>query len=301
MKKYFILAAVAVALAACSNDENENSTVQNVDDAIRLTASVGKAVQTRAGNALMNSQFASDKTVMVKPTDKAGVKSYDPVVYTADGSGALTPATTQYYPAGGGAVDVYAYYPSDAVLTEDGYVVTLDQSTDAAYEAVDLMYATLSNINKTVTGTDHQLNFNHKLSKISVTLVKGTGIQDGELAVATVKLKDVVYKGTFAPATGTFTAASAATEGNKGDVIIATNAAQTAHSAIVVPQDVAGKKISVTIGNTTEEYEIPASTTFAAGTHYQYTITVAATGITATSSIVDWTSAGSATAGSVTF
>ena len=290
MRKYFILAATALAMVACSNEENENA-VQNTDNVIRLTASVGNAAQTRAANNLLVSTFASEKTVKVKPTDVAGVASYSEVLYTVGDAGALSTSTAQYYPAGGGTVNVYAYYPSNAVTTEDGYIVTLDQSTDEAYEAVDLMYATLTGINKTVTGDDHTLDFNHKLSKISVTLAAGAGIQASELAIATIKLKDVVYKGTFAPATGTFTAASAETASNKGDVIIATNAGSTAHSAIVVPQAVAGKKISVTIGETTQEYTIPAETTFAEGTHYAYTITVNASEIVVTSSIHAWTDA----------
>jgi len=300
MKKYFIFAA-AIAMAACSNDGSEqiNPSVQK-DDVIRLSACVGGAVQTRAGAALMHNQFASGKTIKVKPTDKASVKEYDEVVYTADGSGGLNPTVTQYYPAGGGTVDIYAYYPSNASTATDGYVVTLDQSTDAAYEAVDLMYATLTDINKESSEAARTLNFNHKLSKIIVTLAKGTGIQDSELAIATVKLKNVIYKGTFAPGTGTFTAASATTD-NLGDVIIANNAGQTHHSAIVIPQSVSGKIIEVTIGSTAKEYTIPSTTEFETGKVYYYTITLNATGISVQSSIANWNNGGTVDDANITF
>ena len=40
MKKYFILAAAALSMVACSNNESDNQ-VQNPDNVIRLNASVG--------------------------------------------------------------------------------------------------------------------------------------------------------------------------------------------------------------------------------------------------------------------
>ena len=291
MRKYFILAAAALAMVACSNEENENSLVQNTDNVIRLTASVGNAAQTRAGSALLVGNFEENMQVTVKPTDKAtpALATYDEVTYTVGTNGALTTSTTQYYPVGGGAVDVYAYYPYNASKEANGFAVALDQSTDADYKASDLMYATLTNINK--NSASHNLAFEHQLSKITVTLVKGTGLQDAELAAATVTLKDVVYKGTFAPNTNTiFTTATASSE-TKGDIIIATNAGSTEHSAIVLPQDVADKKLAITIGAITQEYSIPAETTFLPTKHYRYTITVSPTAITVSSSITDWVNA----------
>ena len=126
------------------------------------------------------------------------------------------------------------------------------------------------------------------MSKIVVTLAKGTGMEDAEINAATVTLgnSDLITSGTFSTTVGTFTAAESGT----GTYKIATNAGTTAHAAIVVPQSVAGKLISVTIGNTTKSYTIPASTTFAAGKVYAYTLTVSKTGLTVTSSINDWTS-----------
>lgn len=299
MKKYFLFAAVALMAASCITDENENANVQN-DNAIRLTSSLPGAV-TRATNGLLEGNsattseqnFANTTPVKVKVTDtNASPITYEPVDYTADGSGGLTATPAQYYPASGSAVNIYAYYPSTASTDTDGFAVLLDQGSAASgdnnYKASDLMYATLSGITKSSTDEQRTLTFNHKLSKIIVTLAKGTGMTDGEINAATVTLKDVVYKGTFTPADGSFTAASADVAANKGDIVIAENASTTAHAAIVVPQDVAGKKIAVTINGATQEYTIPASTTFATGTYNSYTITVAKSGLTVTSTIGNW-------------
>lgn len=299
MKKYFLFAAVALLAASCINDENENANVQN-DNAIRLTSSLPGA-STRAADGLLagNSEttseqnFANGTTVKVKVTDTGSTPiTYDAVDYSANGSGDLTATPAQYYPASGSTVNIYAYYPSTASTDADGFTVESDQSSDANYKASDLMYATLSGITKDTNADGRVLTFNHKLSKIVVTLVKGTGMTDTEINVATVTLKDVVYKGTFTPSDGSFEAASADVADNKDNIVIAVNAGTTAHAAIVVPQDVAGKKIAVTINGATQEYTIPAETTFETGNYYSYSITVAKSGLTVTSTIGNWNSGG---------
>ena len=284
--KYFLLAAAAVVFAACSNNESDN-LVQHFDNVIRLSSSLGT---TRAANDLLETNFAAGTKVKVQVTDKAtsGAISYDAVDYTVGTSGALSVEPAQYYPASGSSVDIYAYYPSDA--TAD-FSVGTDQSGDNAYKTSDLMYASITGITKTSTDEQRKLTFNHLLSKIVVTLAKGTGMTDDEINAATVTLKDVIYKGTFTASNGAFTAA-ANVAANKGDIVIASNAGTTAHAAIVVPQSVAGKKLEIAIGGNTKEYSIPAETTFSVGNVYSYTVTLAKTGITVTSSIGAWTDGG---------
>ena len=301
MKRFYIFAIAALAMAACTNDGSEQiiPTVQN-DNVIRLNSSIGSL--TRASDGLLETSFVSGTKVKVKPTDNATsgpIASYEWVEYTVASGGALTPSTTQYFPASGSSINISAYYPSTASTETNGFVVALDQagsSADDAYKAADLMYATVTGITK--QSSTPTLEFNHKMSKIKVSLLAGTGIQTTEINAATVTLKDVIYKGTFVPATGNFTASNET--GDKGDVIIARNAGTTAHSAIVIPQDVAGKIIEVTIGSTAKEYTIPTSTEFEAGKVYAYTITLNATGISVQSSIANWNN-GTGGSGSVTF
>ena len=301
MKKFYIFAIAALAMAACNNDGSEqiNPIVQN-DNVIRLHSSIGSL--TRASDGLLESSFATGTTVKVKPADNATsgpIATYDWVDYTVGSGGALTASNTQYFPASGSSINISAYYPSTASTDQNGFVVTLDQAgsnADDVYKAADLMYATLPGVSQQTTNPT--LIFNHKLSKIKVTLQAGAGIQESEINAATVTLKDVVYKGTFNPATGEFTAST--DTGDKGEVIIARNAGTTAHSAIVIPQSVSGKNIGVTIGGSERTYSIPSETQFETGKVYAYTITLSATGINVQSSIANWGD-GVGGNGSVTF
>ena len=290
MKKYFLFAAAALTLAACSNDESDNQ-LQN-DNVIRFSSTVGTA--TRAGSNLLKGNFANGTEVKVKLTAADNSVTYDAVNYTVGDEGALTTDPVQYYPASGSNVSAYAYYPANASIEADGFQVATNQSADDDYETSDLMYASIPTLNKTST---NNLEFRHVLSKIVVTLAAGTGFDASELADVTIALNGVKYKGTFDPAAGTFTPAD-----DTQTITLATAASTAPHAAVVVPQDMSGKEIAVTIGNGTPvAYSIPASTTFNPGTVYSYTITVAKTGISVTSSIAGWTSGGDAVEGNVTF
>ena len=295
MKKFFILAAAALSFAACSNNESDNQ-VQNPDNAIRLNASVGEI--TRAGSNLLETNFASGTTVKVQVTDKktteAAAVTYGAVDYTVGANGALSVNPAQYYPASGSEVKVYAYYPSDASTADNGFTVALDQSGDDAYKNSDLMYATKDPLVRNETNV---LTFDHMMSKITVTLIPDTenGFTVAELNDAIVTLKNVKYKGTFAPADGSFTPAA-----DLGNIIITNDADNTAKSAIVVPQEeMAGKQLVVSIDGKEMAHNITA-TKFERGKNYIYNITVKKTGIEVSSVIGNW-EATDAVAGNLTY
>ena len=281
MKKYFILAAAALTLAACSNDESNNTVNDNV---IRLSSSVGTVTRAASDIYPSGGHFENGTAVKVQVIDKkttdADAVTYTAINYTDNGSGTLTGVSTQYYPASGSAVKVYAYYPATASTASEGFAVSTNQNDDDAYKASDLMYASLDPLTK---GSTNALTFNHLLSKIVVTLAAGDGFDDTELASASVVLKSVKYKGTFNPAGGTFEAADATT-----NITITEAAGTTAKAAVVVPQDMSDKTLEVTIAGKTISYTFPSSSNFAPKTHNDYTITVAKTGISVSSTLGDW-------------
>lgn len=290
IKDYFLLAAAVVAFAACSNNESDNQ-VQNPDNAIRLSTSA--APQTRATNVaenLQDTQFANGTTISVQVVDKkttdAPAVSYDLATYTANGSGGLTTtATDQYYPATGSSVKAYAYHPANVSTT---FTVQADQTDAANYIASDLMWA-----EKDLTkGETNNLQFAHLLSKIIVKLTAGSGFAAADLNGATITIgtsttnEGVNNQVTFDPATGAISDAT-------GDqVITVTDAAGTSeHAAVIVPQNMTGKKICVTIAGVTKEYTI-SSTAFEAAHKYTYTIRVAKTGLSVSSTIGGWDAPG---------
>ena len=287
-KKLFLYAAGVLLMAACSSNDVDTSE-PNVLGEIQLYTEVSQL--TRAANGavdnLQDTQFTADTTISVQVTDNA---ASDPVVvyplatYKADGNGGLSTETPLYFPPSGSSVNIYAFHPAGA---PENFSVKTDQSTTKNYVDSDLMWASLSGITKTSTADERRLQFTHKLSKVIVSLVKGSGVTDDEINAATISLGTVVYKGTFTASTGTFVAADGNEASNTSTITIATNAGTSQHAAIIVPQDVTGKLLTIAMGGGTQSYTFP-ETTFAAGKKYTYVVTVNKTGLNVTTTITDW-------------
>jgi hypothetical protein len=288
-KKWLFLTIAIVSLTACSNDDEVQ---QNGLHEIRFYTDVVHS--TRAADVaadLQNTQLAANTSISVQITDNNPDVSqqvvYNLATYIANGSGKLNISPDepkQYFPTSGSTVDIYAYHPAGAAET---FSVSTDQSLTAGYVASDLMWASLSGIDKNSTAEECKLHLAHKLSKIVVQLVKGTQVTDEEINAASISIGPVVYKGTFTASTGTFVTAEDV-DANKSTITIATDAGTSAHAAIIVPQEVTGKRLSVTMGSSTQSYIFPETTTFASGKKYTYTVTVKKGGITVVTSVTDW-------------
>ena len=293
MDKRIILFAVgALVLAACSSNDPE--TPANTGE-IRLYTEV--AAQTRAAEVptdLQDTQFAAGTGISVMVTDNHDVTndylvSYPLQTYTADGMGGLSTSVKQYYPASGNSVSICAYHPYDALQT---FSVAADQTSTANYRASDLMWAKLTDVTKETSEADRVLKFDHLFSKVIVKLLKGNGVTDAEMNAARITLgdDDLVMGGTFKSDDGSFERDNT----NKGTLLIATDAGTSLHAAVVVPQEMDGKKLTVgfvanDVVYATQSYVIPSATTFEAGMKYTYTITVNKAELVVTTEIADWT------------
>lgn len=289
-KKIILFAAGVLAMAACSSNDPE---VQGSAGEIRLYTEV--SAPTRAADnpvALQDAQFAENTDISVIVTDKGNLSTtlvqYSPTTYRADGSGGLMPMNTQYYPASGNNVEVCAYHPAGA---PDAFAVAADQQATDDYRASDLMWAQLPSINKNTNPDERVLTFRHLCSKILVRLIKGNGVTDEEIAAAAITLtgdnennNKLIMGGTFGTDNGVLTPDPDVT----GAITIATDAGITAHAAVVIPQDMDGKKIIVALGGGEQSFTIPA-TTFEPGKKYAYTITVNKGELVVSATIEDWT------------
>jgi len=292
MKNYLFWAAAALALTACSADD---STTPAADNVIRLSTAIGSP--SRAAGNLLESNFTNEQVmVQVIELDGEGTRmpegswGYAPVVYTAGGSGRLTAETPQDYPDNGHSVDIFAYHPATAPTSAGAFQVSADQSSDDAYLASDLMYASLSAVNRTSSAADRTLNFRHLLSKLTVTLVQGD-MPDDDFNSATVTLENVVTKGTFNPQSGTFSRSSAnASDGNRGNIVIARNAGAAPHAAIVVPQPISltGGRLAITIGGKTLYYYFDEGFTFESGQACSLTVKVERVRLSVTAAMQPW-------------
>ena len=319
MKKYFVLAAAAITLAACSSEE-EN--VQTWNGEIRL--SYVDVIQTRAGQEIQPKAFDSGESLDVfineHTTGTPSITYTQPLIYTTGNNGALTEPSTQYFPQNGNGVDIYGVYPSgtaDDVNAESiPFSVQNDQSTTAGYKASDLMVGAPASNPVAKTASSVQLSFLHCLSKININISAGDGVDVNDLAGATVTIytntNDAIFniQGALNPADQDKRVTAVESQGQAaGPTVIAGTLTASGNndfeglSAIIIPQDIpAGSlfiAITATVGQTTTTYRyslpnIVNVVSFDSGKVYTYNLTVKKSGLTLNNtSITDWDDGGS--------
>ena len=176
MKKYIVLAALALAIVGCEN----NDTIPVIDDGAMqievLHPSATRATETtfESGDVVglfateYNGDVASPLQISGNWTNNASV------VY--DGS-IWNPTKKIYWSEN--KMDVYGYYPYMNPTSVDEYLwsVQLDQSTPetteglSGYEASDFLWAKATGVSK--ANESVQLQFEHRCSKLVIKLVKG--------------------------------------------------------------------------------------------------------------------------------
>jgi hypothetical protein len=310
MKKYIYLSAVAVmALASCSTMDEETTSSKVGTEPISLSSKVlGVSTRSASSTILQATQIAANNSVGIYIYDqgKTAVTTagygYENYQYTPDGKGALTLTNNQTAPcySTSGSVDIYGYAPrfssiNTGFTTVQPFAVKDDQSSDADYIASDLIYGTLKD--QKVSTDARNIVFVHKLSKVNITLsADGTyGFLASDLSGATVKLRNVVKGGIIQLADGTFTTPNNAA---KSDVTVfnvaaSNTATSVSGSAVIVPQtftnDATTSLIEITLSSGKVYQYIPdTDISFAAGTQYNFTITMKNTGITVSSTITPW-------------
>jgi len=283
-KSYFLLAASALMIAACSSEESGNQSVQN-SEVISLSATVSSGMRA-SGTTLQNVQFVSGASIHVEAYKHGEGTAYANGNYTTtDAEGAMTGSLT--YPATGGNIDICAYYPSTVNSNTTSFTVQTDQSSDANYQNSDLMYA--DKLENKAKGPTHNLTFNHALSKIIVNIQAGTGVTTDDITtwVTAVNIKNTKHTAGF-----TITDGAVGTIGESGETTdINITGTKTSNEGIIVPQTVAaGEFITVTYKGNDYKYELTADKEFEPGNKYTYTLTLNASGISLKSlEINDWT------------
>lgn len=304
---YILFAATALMLAACSNDENLDTNAP-----VELCLTSGLEVLTRA---TQGTSFTPGETVYAWVDDAiTDASEYEARELTATAGGGFT-YTPMYFPQTGNGVSIYAMHgkfnPSfnegNAFPGADGvaFTVEADQSgMGTAYTNSDLLYATRQNVAR--TNDKVELTFYHMLSKMEIAIVSGAGapvLADDNA----VTITDVITDGTFKPTKTDIT------EPNVRQAMIETGSTQASMSvsqrsstgfeagnvdyneAIVVPQDMMGKKIEFKLAaGGTLSYTIPAfdetpgKAVFESGKRYIFHITLKQTGLEVTATIKDW-------------
>ena len=280
--RYFTLAALALALAACTNDE------ENLNDgpvAAVINAEISDAVSTRASGTAWAER------------DEIGISEsrfgYTNVPYRWE-SGKFTPTGTIIFFQDDDPTTFSAYYPYDA----DGG--TLTATTDATAQqnqpAIDFLYATgatASTHNPEVNFTDDtdaggtDCSFHHCMSQITLTFKEGSGVDFSTIQPTGYTLSGLMLTGSFDTTTGT-AETDDATAAQDLDMTL-TNGALTS-SVILFPQTKASIGLSVYYNSQpyTATLTIPDGA-LKAGNNYTWTVTVRNKDLSIESAkITDW-------------
>lgn len=280
--RLFAFAALALSLAACTND-NENLNDGPV--AAVINAEISDAVSTRASGTAWAER------------DEVGISEsrfgYTNVPYRWE-SGKFTPTGTIIFFQDDDPTTFSAYYPYDA----DGG--TLTATTDATAQqnqpAIDFLYATgatASTHNPEVNFTDDtdaggkDCSFHHCMSQITLTFKAGSGVDFNTIKPTGYTLSGLMLTGSFDTTTGT-AETDDATAAQDLDMTL-TNGALTS-SVILFPQTKASIELSVNYNSQpyTATLTIPDGA-LKAGNNYTWTVTVRNKDLSISSATIsDW-------------
>lgn len=279
---FVFLSAMGLVTACTQDGMTDNTPLPEGSCPLGLNVSIAdNGVATRA---TPDGTWKGDGTESVT----VGV-SFDPLTkptpyrYTViDADGSMTSENPYYWQNTYDNLFVWAWYPYAESLTSVGG--NDDQSTEAGFQAADRL---CSDINVVLyANRQYDIELYHITAKVVVNLVREGIMVDGREAIVTlgdarnpIYLYGSMYFLSFAPSIGDFSGFSADTDGETGFVKpLKVNAAgeyAATYQALLIPQEIGGKKfIAVTIDGVTCYYTPPAGTYLEGGKCYTYNVTV---------------------------
>ena len=250
--RFFALAALALLLGACTQDEAGFLPEGAEGTSIVFTATgLNPAATATAGTrAPVDGNWEGVQSVAVLMDGT--VKAYDVTPSTADPTSATLTSTDPYYWTNHNDITVTAWWPYTAGETTPPAVkVKANQSTQKDFEGSDLIVAD----GQTVTYGSPTLRFTHRTARVTIVL---TDYTEG---LASVQLTGL------------------STEGDNPDIIVPYDKGSNTYTAIVAPQSVAAGTTFITCTFTngkTFVYKMKNATDWQAGGEYTYTVSLAA-------------------------
>ena len=250
--RFFALAALALSLAACTQDEAGFLPEGAEGTPIVFTATgLNPAATATAGTrAPADGNWTGVQSVAVLMDGT--VKTYNVTPSTADPTSATLTSTDSYYWTNHNNITVTAWWPYTAGETTPPAVkVKANQSAQKDFETSDLIVAN----GQTVTYGSPTLRFTHRTARVTIVL---TDYTEG---LASVQLTGL------------------STENDNPDKITPYDKGSNTYTAIVAPQSVAAGTTFITCTFTngkTFVYKMKNATDWQAGGEYTYTVSLAA-------------------------
>ena len=250
--RFFALAALALLLGACTQDEAGFLPEGAEGTPIVFTATgLNPAATATAGTrAPANGNWTGVQSVAVLMDGM--VKTYNVTPSTADPTSATLTSTDPYYWTNHNDITVTAWWPYTAGETTPPAVkVKANQSARKDFEGSDLIVAD----GQTVTYGSPTLRFTHRTARVTIVL---TDYTEG---LASVQLTGL------------------STEGDNPDIITPYDKGSNTYTALVAPQNVAAGTPFITSTFTngkTFVYKMKNAADWQAGGEYTYTVSLAA-------------------------
>ena len=250
--RFFALAALALLLGACTQDEASFLPEEAEGRSIVFTATglnpVATATVGTRAPADGNWEGVQSVAVLMDGT----VKAYDVTPSTVDPTSATLTSTDPYYWTNHNNITVTAWWPYTAGETTPPAVkVKANQSAQKDFEGSDLIVAD----GQTVTYGSPTLRFTHRTARVTIVL---TDYTEG---LASVQLTGL------------------STEGDNPAEITPYDKGSNTYTALVAPQSVAAGTTFITCTFTngkTFVYKMKNATDWQAGGEYTYTVSLAA-------------------------
>ena len=250
--RFFALAALALLLGACTQDEAGFLPEGAEGTPIVFTATglnpVATAIAGTRAPVDGNWEGVQSVAVLMDGT----VKAYDVTPSTADPASATLTSTDPHYWTNHKDITVTAWWPYTAGETTPPAVkVKANQSAQKDFEGSDLIVAD----GQTVTYGSPTLRFTHRTARVTIVL---TDYTEG---LASVQLTGL------------------STEGDNPDIIVPYDKGSNTYTALVAPQNVAAGTAFIVCTFTngkTFVYKMKNATDWQAGGEYTYTVSLAA-------------------------
>ena len=250
--RFFALAALALSLAACTQDEAGFLQEGAEGTPIVFTATGLNPAATAIANTRSTVDGDWEGVQSVAVLMDGTVKTYNVTPSTADPTSATLTSTDPYYWTNHNDITVTAWWPyTEGETTPPAVKVKANQSTRKDFETSDLIVAD----GQTVTYGSPTLRFTHHTALVTIVL---TDYTEG---LASVRLTDL------------------STEGGNPAEITPYDKGSNTYTALVAPQSVAAGTTFITSTFTNGKvfvYKMKNAADWQAGGEYTYTVSLAA-------------------------